>query len=167
MRWSIALAFVAAMVVGSQSKASGDEPSSGKQLQLNVSVFEGDPLGSVEAGTLKVSAEPCLVTHENRLFSFVSGGEIAVTDGEGVQFVPFGWMIAGKTGATKDGKVRLDITLTNTTVGQRNEGRTQLHTESTRTITTIRLGEVLKLRWGKSNADRQAWAVLSVEEVKP
>lgn len=84
-----------------------------------------------------------------------------------MRFVPFGWMITGKPGAIKDGKVRLDITLTNTTVGQRNEGRTQLHTESMRTITTIRLGEVLKLRWGKGNADRQAWAELSVEEVKP
>ena len=167
MRWSIAFVFAAAMLVSSQITAGGDKSPSSKQLLFNVRVFEGDPLGSREAGTLKVSAEPRLVTHENRPFSFMSGGEIAVNDGEGVQLVQVGRMIVGKPGAVKDGKVRLDITLSNTTFGQGNEGRTQLQTESTRTITTIRLGEVLKLRWDKGSADKQAWAELSVEEVKP
>jgi hypothetical protein len=166
MRWSIALVFAAAMFVGSQPVAGGDQPSPGKQLQFNVRVFEGDPLGSRQAGTLKVLAEPRLVTLENRPFSFVSGGEILIKDGEGVQFQTFGRTIEGKPGAVKDGKVRLEITLSNTTVGERTEDRIQLHSESTRTITTVRLGEVVKLRWGKGSADKQIWAELSVEEVK-
>jgi hypothetical protein len=167
MRWSITLAFAAAMLVGSQSMAGGDKPQPSKQLLFNMRVFEGDPLGSREEGTLKILAEPRLVTLENRPISFVSGGEIAVTDGENVQFHQFGWMIEGKPGAVKDGKVRLDLTLSNTTVGERSEERIQLHTESTRTITTTRLGEVVKLRWGKGSHDRQTWVELSVEEVTP
>jgi hypothetical protein len=167
MRWSIALVFTAAMLVGSQPTVGGDRPQPGKQLLFNVRVFEGDPLGSREAGTLKVLAEPRLVTLENRPFSFVSGGDIPVTDGESVQFQPFGRMVEGKPGAVKDGKVRLDITLSNTTIGERTEDRIQLHSESTRTITTVRLGEVVKLRWGKGSTDKQTWAELSVEEIKP
>lgn len=168
MRWSIVLAFAAAMLVSSQSTARDDQPALGKQLQFNVRVFEGDPLGSRESGTLKVLAEPRLVTLENHRFSFIVGGQIPVPDGESVQFHQFGRMIEGKPGAIKDGKIRLDITLVNTTVGEQTEERIQLHSESTRTITTIRLGEVVKLRWGKkASADRQVWVELSVEEVKP
>jgi hypothetical protein len=169
MRWSITLAFAAAaaMPVGSQSTAGGEQPPPGKQLLFNVRVFEGDPLGSREAGTLKVLAEPRLVTLENHPFSFASGGEIPVRDGQAVQFHSFGRRIEGKPGAVKEGKLRLEITLSNTTIGERTENRIQLHTESTRTITTVRLGEVMKLRWGKGSADRQAWVELSVEEVKP
>jgi hypothetical protein len=167
MKWSIALAIAAAMFVGSQSTLGGDKPSSGKQLLFNLRVCKGDPLGSREAGTLKVEAEPRLLTLENRPFSFVSGGEIAVTDGDSVEFVQSGWMIEGKAGTVKDGKVRLDITLSNTTVEERTEERIQLRTESRRTISAVRLGEVLKLRWGKGSAERQAWVELSVEEVKP
>ena len=48
MKWSIVLAFATAMLVGSQPTARGDKPSPGKQLQVNVRVFEGDPLGSRE-----------------------------------------------------------------------------------------------------------------------
>jgi hypothetical protein len=166
MRWSSALAFTAAMLVGSRLTAGDGKPPA-KQLQINVRVFEGDPLGSREAGTLKVLAEPRLVTLENRPFSFVSGGEMAVTGGEGVSFPRFGRLIEGKAGAVKDGKVRLDLTLSHTTVAERTEGRVQLHTESTRTITTALLGEVVKLRWGKGGTEKQAWAELSVEEVGP
>jgi hypothetical protein len=112
-------------------------------------------------------AEPRLITLENRPFSFVAGGELPLRDGKSVKFQPFGRMIEGKADAVKDGKVRLDITLSNTTIGERIEDRIQLHSESTRTITTVRLGEVVKLRWGKGGTEKQTWAELSVEEVKP
>jgi len=168
MKWSITLAVAAAMFVGSQAAPGGDKPSSRKQLEFYLRCFEGDPLGTREAGTIKVVAEPRIVTLENQPFSIVSGGEIAVPDGaKGVQFVPVGRKMEGKHSAAKDGRVRLDITVSNTTVGEGTEERFQLHSETTRTITTVRLGEVVKLRWGKASADRQAWVELSVQEVKP
>lgn len=167
MRWSIVLVIVAAVLVGSQFLRGNDQPSPGQQLQFKIRVLEGDPLGSVETGTLKVLAEPCLVTLENRPFRFLSGGEVAVQEGEQVQFHPFGWMIEGKPGAVKNGKVRLDITLSNTTLGERTEERIQLHCESTRTIATVGLGEVVKLYWRTRGDKPQAWAELSVEEFKP
>lgn len=167
MGWSITLAVATAMFASSQLASSGSQPSPGKELQINLRVCEGDPLGSRKAGTLKVLAEPRLITLENHPFAFVTGGEIPVTDDDGLQFVPFGREIRGKPGAVKEGKVRLDITLSKTTVGERIEERLQLHTETWRTITTVPLGEVVKFRWGKGRADKQTWAELSVVEVKP
>ena len=83
--------------------------------------------------------------------------EMAVPDGaEAMQFVQLGRMIEGKPGAIKGGMGRLDITLSDTTVGEGTDERTQLHTESTRTITTVRLGEVVKLRWGKGSTGRSS-----------
>jgi Flp pilus assembly secretin CpaC len=130
--------------------------------------LEGDPLGSLEEGTLKVLAEPRLITLENQSFSFRSGGEVAIRDdSRSVVSVPFGRMIEGKSSTVKRGTIRLDLTLSNTTVGKRTKERIELNTESTRTITTVKLGEVVKLRWGKEAADKQIWAELSVEEITP
>jgi hypothetical protein len=167
MKWFLGLAVAAAMFVGGQGVPGGDKPSGGKQLQFNLRVFEGDPLGSRAAGTLKLLAEPRIVTLEKRSFSFVSGGEVAVTGSDGVQFVQFGRTLKGKPGAVKDGKILLDVTLSDTRVGKRIKEQIQLHTKTSRTITTVRLGEIVKFRWGKGSANKQAWVELSVEEVKP
>jgi hypothetical protein len=169
MKWSVTLAFAAALLVGSQSTAGGDKHSAAKQFQVNLVVFQGDPLGSLEARTLKISDERRLVIRENRPFSYdVSGHVIEIPDkAEGEQFVQFGRKLEGKAGVVKDGKVRLDITLSNTTFGERTGDSIQLQAESTRTISAVRLGETVKLRWAKGSADRQTWIELSVKEVKP
>jgi hypothetical protein len=155
------------VLIGSQLAPGGDRPSSVKQFQFNLRVLKGDPLGSQRTGTLKVVAEPRLITLENRTACFFDGGEIAVSTPDGVEFVQVGRRMEGKASTIKGGKVRLDVTLARTTAGDRTEERIQLHTEASRTITTVRPGEVVKLRWGKGSADKQTWAELSVEEVKP
>ena len=167
MKWSITLVAATAMFLGGQGAPGGDRTPLQKQLQFNLRVFAGDPLGSREAGTLKVVAEPRIITFEKRSFSFVSGDEITVTGSDGVQIIQAGRVLEGRPGTVEDGKVRLDVLLSNTTVGKRTKEYTQLHTETSRTITTARLGEVVKFRWGKGSADKQVWAELSVEEVKP
>src|SRR5262249_56015818 len=106
----------------------------------------------------------------NGALAFVCGGEMTVRKGDegnrSVEFVEFGRRIEGTPGTVKDGKVRLDLRLSNTTVGERSEDRVEFYTESTRTLLTVRLGEVVKLRWGKGTADRQVWAELSVHEIE-
>jgi hypothetical protein len=166
MRWPITLVFPALLLVAGQPAAGGEKQPPARQLQINLVMFEGDPLGSREARTLKVVAEPRLIVLENRPFTFMSGGESPVNDGDSVEFVPFGRAITGKASAVKGGKVRLDITLSETSPAEGTEERLQFHTRSTRTIATVRLGEVVKLRWGKGGSDKQAWVELTVEEVK-
>ena len=84
-----------------------------------------------------------------------------------MEFVEVGRAVAGQASAGKGGKVRLDVTLSDTAVGDGADGRVQFHTESTRTITAVKLGEAFRLRWGKEGAERQAWVALSVKEIKP
>jgi hypothetical protein len=165
MKWSIALPLAAAMLVGEQSTLGGDKQLPAKQFQFNMRVFEGDPGGSPEASGFRVLGDLHLVALESHACSFASGGQIPVGKGEGVEFVRLGRMLEGKASTAKDGKLRLEMTLSNTTVGERTKERMQIHTESTRTITAIRPGELLKLRW-KGTGDTQAWVELSVEEVK-
>jgi hypothetical protein len=168
MRWFIGLALVGAMLVGSESTSGRDKPASAKQIQFSLCIFEGDPLlGSREAGTLKVLAEPRVTTLENRPCTLISGGEIPVREGAQVEYVEYGTKFQCKPGLVKDGKIRLDLTVSNVTVGEKTEKRIQLTTESTRTITTVRLGEVIKIRVGQGSADKQVWAELSVDEVQP
>jgi hypothetical protein len=168
MKWSTALTFAAAMFASSQRVAGGDKPPAGRQLQFNLRVFEGNPFCSRGAGTLKILAEPRLVTLEDRPFSFICGSEIAVSkDASGVQFVQAGLRIDGKPGTIKDGKVRLDVTTSNTRVEEGTEAHKQVHTERTRKIIMMQLGAVVMFRWGKGSADRQRWVELSVEAVKP
>ena len=164
MRWVIALAV--AVVVGIQTAPAADKASE-KQLQFNLRVFEGDPLGSVEAGTVKVLAEPCLRAVEGHACRFNSGGEIPLFDGRGIQYVPFGLHVETKAHLIQQGKVHVDITLSNVTVVKRDDEQIQTNSEATRVIATLKLGEVVKLRRGKGSASKQAWVELSVEEAKP
>lgn len=159
------LAFTAILSLSTFAFAEDDAKPS-KALLIKVHVFQGDPAGSREAGTLKLLAEPALVTIEGRSFSFRVGGEIPVADGNALEFVATGLSVDGKAGKVTDGKVRLDLTLASTT-GEQLKERTQFQTESLRSIATVRLGEVVKLRWNSPNGDKQkTWMELTVEEAK-
>jgi hypothetical protein len=167
MKWLVASALAAMVFAGSRFTFGANEPAPERQFLLHMRVSEGDPLGSREAGTLKVLAEPNVVALAGHPFSVLSGGEITITDHDGTKIPQFfGLKVEGKAGAVDDGKVRLDLTLSNTTVREQTEQRVQIHTESMRTIATVRLGEVVKFHWGKADSDRQAWMELSVEEFK-
>lgn len=167
MKLSTALAIVLASLVV-HLDAHGEDASHGKQLQFEFRVLEGDPLGSLKNGTQKVLAEPSIVTFEKRRFQFISGGEVAIPDENGaVQFAPIGQTINGTPGAVKDGKVRLDLTLSNTTQIDGADDALQLVTESHRTISTVSLNETVKFRWKNGAPDNQAWVELTVQEVKP
>jgi hypothetical protein len=168
MRCAFVLALAALLLTGGHLVADDKQPS-GKQLLFKITVLEGDPLGSREAGTQRSLAEPNLVSLEEQPFRFLAGGELPVPikGSKELHFVPYGLFIEGKAGEVKDGKVHLDLKLSMST---KPEGRTeepiQIHTESTQTLTTVKLGEVLKQRVGKGTFDKQLWVELIVEEIK-
>jgi hypothetical protein len=156
------------ILIGGHSTAGGDKHPPDKRLQFKLRAFGGDPLGSREAGTLKVLKEEQSFILEDLPFSFkpsvVFEGQIEAPSTH--ELVQLGKVLEGKIGAVKDGKFLLDVTLSNTTIGDRKD-HFQVHTESTRTITTLRLGEVVKLRWRDGSADRQTWVELSIGKNKP
>jgi hypothetical protein len=109
------------------------------------------------------------VTLEEQKFTFFAGGElpVSVEGSEEICFVPFGLFIEGKPGTVKDGKVPLDLKLTRSTrPNNRSKEPIQIQTEGTQTMSTVKLGEVLKHRVGKGTFDKQLWVELTVEEVK-
>jgi hypothetical protein len=158
----------ATMLVATSPTPAINMQRSGRQMLFKLVIWQGDPLGSREAGTLKILAEPRLVTSEDRPFTFAQGGEQAVPDGASrIRFVDTGRSFSGKWLYTKDGNVQLDITLADTAVVPQTGERVQFHTESVRTIMTVKLGELVKLRRGKGTPDKQVWAELSAHQVKP
>lgn len=141
-----------------------DDPQPGKQLMIKVCAYERDSTRSREKGSLRVLARPCVVTMENSPCCVCVGGQVPIPGSSKLDFVPYGMALEVKPGAVKDGKVQLDVTLTNTTVADQGPECLQLHSESTRIITTVKLGELQKLQVGKVGPERQI--ELSVEEFK-
>src|SRR5262245_54869051 len=164
MRSAFVLALAALLLTGGHLVADDKQPAA-KQLLFKLSVLEGDPLGSRQANTQRSLAEPNLVSLEEQQFTFLAGGDLPVPmeNFKEVHFVRFGLLIEGKAGKVKDGKVHLDLKLSMST---KPEGRTeepiQIHTESIQTLSTVKLGEVLKQRVGKGTFDKQLWVELTV-----
>jgi hypothetical protein len=168
VKCSATLAFVAALLVGAGSARAAEKSSHPKQLRYKLRICEGDPLGNPKFGTVKTQNAPEFVATEGRPFTVMSGGQVPVPNGSNsFEFLQLGWTIKGKHGAVKDGKVRVDITLRNRTMFERTAaGRMQFHSEGTRVIMTVPLGEVVKLRLGKGTADKQKWVELTVDDVR-
>jgi RNA polymerase sigma factor (sigma-70 family) len=143
-------------------------PKAPRQVQIRLRVWEGDPQGSREAGTLKILAQPTLGVLEGRPFSFLDGGEQAVPAGaDKIQFVEFGHSIRGTARpGEKPGTVFLDVTFENTTIPEQSVDILRVNSESTRMLGTFKVGEVVKLDGPKSAAGRQLWAELVVEKVE-
>jgi len=167
MRCSIALAFVVAMIGEIQASENAEQSPSTKQFKISIRVLEGDPLGKWQNGTIKTLAEPCLITVEKHPFSFVAPGQIPVPNIADTPLPSIGRTIEGEVRSHRDGKIRLDITLSTTTFAEQTDDRLQFNSKSTRTITTIEPGELVKLRWNEGTAAKQTWAELSIEEPKP
>ena len=154
------------MFVSSNPNAGGEKQDTDKPLLLAITFCEGDPLGSREAGTLRLLAPPRVITRQNRQCEFLLGDGRRIPIGtDETDFVKTGASFRCTPALVKDGKVKLDLTLSNTTPGDGDQTaeRIQVHTQSTRTITTVKLDEVIKLRFGKADGDKQRWVELSVE----
>jgi Flp pilus assembly secretin CpaC len=156
----------ATLIISGHHAIGGEKQSSDKQVRVNVSIWEGDPLGSEEEGTLKRVAQPTLVTLDGRHSSFMIGGEIVVPDGrKKVRFADHGVKMEVSPVLVDDGKIELTLTLSNTTLDKNTERRIQLHSESTQAIETVKQGEVVKLRLINRPGDKQLWAEVSAQEV--
>jgi hypothetical protein len=148
-------------ILSLQARADVLKPAPPRHLLFNLRVLECDPRGKQAR---RVLAEPRIITLENRPFAFVCGGELNLPMANGdVRFIPIGLTLKGKPATITDGKLQLDLTLTHTTVGERN----QLHTQRKRVVTTIHLDELKIFYCEKRPAAKQMWIELWVNEVKP
>ena len=154
-------------LLGTALNAASDPPAA-KQVQIILQIFRGDPLGSREDGTLKVYAEPKLVTLDGRPFNYQSGGEKLIDRGEGAGLVgiTFGLSVQGKVKLLQKGQAFLDATFEFTPPPTERGGRTLVESTRTRSLGKIVLGEVVKIRLEGRPARDQVWVELKAEQLK-
>jgi hypothetical protein len=80
-----------------------------KPVNCQIRILEGTPKGTLESGTLKVLAEPTLVTLETREAVFVVGGEVEIPGTD--EKLPFGTTLKFTPGKIDQGSVFARISL--------------------------------------------------------
>jgi hypothetical protein len=165
MKRTMGFCLSALAIFVAQPSLGDDQPAAPKQIQLHVRVCQGDPLGSVEAKTMKIQSQPLVVTLEGRPAQFVSGGEASIKNDGSAVLVPFGTIVNVSPGKIRDGKIWLDVNVSHTEKGISHDERSQFHSESARVVGFVRLKESLKIRLGQGSAQSQKWIELVVTEV--
>ena len=168
MRTAFRLAAIGFLFVGGGAAIGGEAPGAIRQLMFKAHVYQGDPLGSVQAGTIKALSEPILVTVENRPFSLHLGDDVPISTGSGKEMIESGYSITGTPRFVKGDKLRLDLVVKNSTITENANDFVEVQSESTRTISTVKEGEVVRVRIGKPGTDtgEQLWVELTYELVK-
>lgn len=162
MKTTLSIICVMALMMGSLPGAESKKTESPLQIQFDVRILEGDPLGSIEAGSIRVVSRPTIRTLEKQEFGLTIGVAQPVPAGD-EQFVDYGIEITGKVKRVTENTLLLDVALTDTRLDEsakQSESRLELVTEGTRVISTVKFSELMKYRIGKRNdrQDQQRWA---------
>lgn len=156
MRLLFALALLSASIGTSQAA----EPAEETQYVIDVAFYEGDPLGSRDEGTLKLLAQPRLITLAGQDVQFLSGGQVLV----GGEHVSFGLLMKFKCKPTDDGQIRLNAT---TELGERIDPKDEtvvgIQSEKVVFSRTMKPGQTIKFRVGKpAKPEFQKWVEMTV-----
>ncbi|HEY8506561.1 MAG TPA: hypothetical protein VIL46_18405 [Gemmataceae bacterium] len=134
--------------------------------QFDVIVWQGDPLGSKDAGTLRPLSRPRIVTQDGRTALFLLGGRESKEEIDGHQVTvrredPFSLRVTPMS--QQDGSVLLMVEMNQwETVEQSEQDEVTQMTQSKYTR-TVRPGEVIKL-WANKAAERKTWVEIHVKE---
>jgi hypothetical protein len=137
------------------------------QFQFDVRVLEGDRQGSVAAGTVKVLAEPTLVTLENTTCTLVVGGEIPVPGGDELRFLQFGQCLKIRPTRLKTGKIQIDLEATLSEPSERKDEEVEILSRSVRAIRTVAEGKREVFRFPAKPGAKEAWLELTVSVPEP
>lgn len=158
------IAAVALLIAGG-SLAAADPASvrTPRGYTIEAKACQGDPLGTVEDGDVKVlgSLSGGTVPKSGVWFRLVQSKVLEV-DGEQVVA---GYSMRTDFEPATDGRIRLRLTLEHTGVQEDGPQETVVRTSYRRHDRVIKEGETVRLRWGKS-ADRDTWLELTVREEK-
>jgi Flp pilus assembly secretin CpaC len=136
------------------------------QYQFNLVITEYN-----EAGDSKVIAEPRLTTLGGRPASFLSGGEIPVTLGQGqdakLELIEFGISVTMMARPLEEGKVRLDLTFRDSRPEKSTGDSVRVRSRSVQSIEPLPLGQTAKLELQKAAPDGGRWKLeVRVHEAK-
>jgi hypothetical protein len=137
-------------------------PEQGKMLILTTRIYDKPPNGDRPGKGSKLFFRPRVAALENVQFSLRVGAPAIPSRSNDLDNCGPG--IDGRMGPVRDGRVRVDLTFSNTTAEDASEDHLQLHTDSHRIVTTLNLGEKSKMRWANFNGSESAWVEFQVDE---
>jgi Flp pilus assembly secretin CpaC len=169
MRKAWVLGTVLVGLIGFGVLVRGQLPAAAKappQYQFDCVVTEYN-----KAGDSKVIAEPRLTTLGGKPAKFLSGGELAVTLGQGedakAEFLDFGISAALMVRPLEEGKVRLDVTFQHSRPEKSTGDPIRVRSRSVQSIGSVRLDETTKLELEKGGPEGGRWELeVRVHEVK-
>jgi hypothetical protein len=164
MRWFIAtLAVSVTLIGGIPSSAENATPARPcKGFDFEAKVCQGDPLGTVQDGDVKVlgSLSGASVPNSNGAFRLYYD----VKEVEREQVI-LGYLMRVNFESAGNGKIRLRLTLEHTGLQEDRPQETVICTSYRRHDRVVKDGETVRLHFGKS-ADRDTWLELRVQEDK-
>jgi hypothetical protein len=139
-------------------------PEQGKMLILTTRIYDKAPNGDQPGKGSKLFFRPRVAALENVQFSIRLDAPAIPSRSNDLDNCGPG--IDGRMGPVRDGRVRVDLTFSNTTAEDASEDHLQLHTDSHRLVTTLKLGETSKIRLANFNRSESAWVEFQVDEAK-
>ena len=132
------------------------------QYVLDVRLIQGDPLGSVSAGTQKLLSEPRLVTTGGKPAAFRVGGHKYFSRAKGPIFdaadlTPLGTECEFLPVPQADGKVQVELNVKSATVVKQRDGEDGVSVGSAKTSIVVPTGEWVKQRLSAASATDQTW----------
>jgi hypothetical protein len=141
---------------------AADPSAKGRQIQIELRLLRGDPLGSPEQGTAKVLTRPTLQMLEKQEGRVFTGQRVRVA-GE-MRGVGNGFRAVAESAA--GGKLRLRVTVElSRVVEDPTTGQPAVRTELAHFTREAKPGEMLRVRVGK-RAGKETWVEMRAREVK-
>lgn len=161
------------VAVGSAAGVVAFEYDLGPKVLVAITVYEGDPLGSREAGSLSVLSQPTLQMSGGQTGYVQSGQDVTVPGPDGTKMThPVGLALVVKPTLRTGGRVSLELNATLQQVDPRLGVETAaglvpgFTEQSVRAAWVVRPGEPFRQRIAARSAADQTWVEVTVRPAK-
>jgi pilus assembly protein CpaC len=139
------------------------------QLQIDVLVCQGDPLGSRAEGTVKYLAEPRIVTQSGRSAMFRTGASVLDPAGDRRSAEWVGTTVDFLPIAYPNGKVWVEVNATHREArhGLSLPGEPGYAEQTLRFSKFVTAGEKIRFRIAADSPSSQTWAEVTVTPYRP
>jgi Flp pilus assembly secretin CpaC len=132
---------------------------SAQDYEIKINLYQGDPTGSREAGTIRLVSAPEMVTKSAEDASLLVGGQVAI----GAKTVPVGRQVHINAKDAGEGAVRVKLILENSVlVGAKGA---QVVSTKSETTAVVQSGSKIRLELGE-DAKNKHWVEVTISKLK-
>jgi hypothetical protein len=142
--------------------ATSTADAASNQIRIQVRIMQGDPLGSVEAKSVKLLAAPVVQTLEKREAWIITGSEEVIAN----ETVLMGHKVCVVSEVLADGRIRVQVKLEHRRKLDAANNAHDLELTQRIYTRTVAEGETLRLPFGPLNANA-TWVELNVRRALP